>query len=283
MLQKSKPHQRPIDESTAEEASSKTANHLVLDERTEDINQEKSLSVNITDTIGEININSSENHLFNYQAAYPNEKIYNITYLPGDKGDLNVTNSFSSDRLFKQLKDRGQLDLSLASKIPLELFVKTGVGLTNLELSKLLLKKLRVATGASSLNLNFSEINQEKLELFELLGGANTVKARGLSNGNFELLNFDGGAGKYLFDFSGTLKRSGEVRLKCGASLMDLIIPDNIPAQINLSSTMTNMRRINNFERISESCYQNSAYGTNKNDPKLEIFIEAGLSSLALN
>lgn len=272
-------------EATGSNQNEKTAQteNYTYDEHIEPVGSEKYLGISMTDTIGEISLFKCEKNLFAYKAGYHNKNIYNYQYTPGENGQLLITNSFTSEKLFTQLKDRGMLDLGVTDQVPIDLHIKTGIGSTNLDLSGLKVEKLKVSTGASSLRVRFGAPNDVFLKQFDLMGGASSLKAFGLADANFKVFNFDGGAGKYLFDFSGTLRESAIANIKCGGSLVDFLIPSNIPTKIQLVSTLASFKVTNDFVRKSESSYQNTAYETRGDKKTLEINIEAGLSSVTVN
>lgn len=125
---------------------------------------------------------------------------------------------------------------------PMDLEVRAGAFDGQFELGGLAIQELRITSGASKTNLNFSTPNLTTMGQFRFRTGASSTELTGLSNANFSLMQFEGGAGSYTLDFSGTLTRDATIEIDAALSSVKLIVPQNIPATLNLESNLTNVR-----------------------------------------
>ncbi len=72
-------------------------------------------------------------------------------------------------------------------------------------------RSLKITSGASKTDLAFTTPNLTTMGQFHFRTGASTAHLNSLSNANFSLMKFEGGAGSYTLDFSGTLTRDATV------------------------------------------------------------------------
>jgi hypothetical protein len=94
--------------------------------------------------------------------------------------------------------------------VPMNLTVSAGAYDATMDLSGLPIRRFTVQDGASEVEIRFDAVNPEDMDRLSYQTGASEIKFIGLANANFDEMNFDGGAGKYSFDFSGdaTMRRS---------------------------------------------------------------------------
>lgn len=59
---------------------------------------------------------------------------------------------------------------------------------------------------------------------------------RGLANARFEVMTFKAGVGSYMLDFSGELRRDGEVNIESGLSTVTIIVPADSSARLHLEN-----------------------------------------------
>src|SRR3990172_10839565 len=79
------------------------------------------------------------------------------------------------------------------------------------------------------------------MDSFSYKTRASPVKIYGIGNANTSQFTFDGGAGDYTLDFSGTLKQDLAVNVTSGVSKIEIIIPENVPARITISGGLNNI------------------------------------------
>lgn len=124
---------------------------------------------------------------------------------------------------------------------PMDMEIRAGAFTGQFELGGLALQELRITSGAAKTNLSFSTPNLTTMGQFRFRTGASTAELAGLSNANFSLMKFEGGAGSYTLDFSGALTRDATIEIDAALSNVKLIVPQNVPATLNLESNLTNV------------------------------------------
>jgi hypothetical protein len=129
---------------------------------------------------------------------------------------------------------RNEWNLQLAVT-PMRFFVKAGAFKGEYELGGLAIKELDIADGASDVKINFSLPNLLEMERLRYDTGASNVSLKNLANANFKMMTFRSGAGDYLLDFNGELKRDSQVHLESGMSNVKVVVP----AGTNVTLTFT--------------------------------------------
>lgn len=252
----------------------------------EDKTSETALDVTIKETIGNLNIGTENEHLFKYNARYQDEKINHCVYRADEQGALHISNAFASNKLFAQLKDRGDCTLGLTPDVPITLNIKSAVGNLDLALGGLQIEDFQLKTGASTARVSFESENKAVMKNFNVSSGANAMRLIGLANAGCQELDFDGGAGKFHFDFSGSLKTDLTASLTCGASFLTFTIPPDIATKVTMISTLSHIQRSPDITQIDETTFANKAFLARKKRarlPMIHINLDAGLSSIVFN
>ena len=113
--------------------------------------------------------------------------------------------------------------LKVNDNIPVQLQVNAGAYKGTLDLSGLRLQHLEITDGASQSKVFFNTPNREKMDLLSYKTGASSVELTGLANANFKAMTFDGGAGSFTLDFSGSLMQPADVSVKTGVSNLVIV------------------------------------------------------------
>lgn len=263
--------------------------------------KEEGIDVRIKFNLGKLDILPfSGDRLYELNAEYPNENYTpNVKYSVSNIGILNlesqnvtstlgtsikienITNVFNKEKRDDTIHHiRNKWDLKINKDIPAELSLTCGASEQNIELGGMSLKYLKLSTGASATVLNFSEPNKERQNI-KLEAGASSLEAKGLGNANAESINFKGGVGKSLLNFSGELKENSLIEISGGMGLIDLEIPKDTGAKIEASGnkfiTLTLQNIPDNFKKTG-GVYLNNAYDENK--PHLTIKVNMAIGSL---
>jgi hypothetical protein len=167
-------------------------------------------------------------------------------------------------------------DLQIGNQVTLDLTINAGAYKGRLDLSGLKLRRLEINDGASDGDVKFNTPNPEVMERLIYRTGASKVNLYGLANANFTDMSFDGGAGDYLLDFSGTLNQDATVNIHTGVSAMTIIIPAGMHAII------TNNGAISNVTPVGTWTVSNNVYEADGEGHTLIINIDLAVGSLKL-
>ncbi len=167
-------------------------------------------------------------------------------------------------------------DLKLNNTVPMDLEISAGAYKGTLDLSGLHLRNLSISDGASESTVTFSTPNPEPMERLTYKTGASKVDLIGLGYANFSQMTFDGGAGSYTLDFSGTLSHDANVTIRAGVSSLDILIPAGMNAKITNSGGLSNINAQGTWT-VTDNVYSTSGSG-----PTLNVTVEMGVGSLKL-
>ena len=167
-------------------------------------------------------------------------------------------------------------DLKIGNEVPLDLTVNAGAYKGRLDLSGLMLRRLEINDGASEGDVKFNVPNPETMEKLVYRTGASKVSLYGLANANFTSMSFDGGAGDYLLDFSGTLNQDASVIVHSGVSSLTIIIPAGMHAVI------TNNGAISNVSHVGTWTVTNKLYEASGEGHTLTVLVEMAVGNLKL-
>jgi hypothetical protein len=167
-------------------------------------------------------------------------------------------------------------DLRIGNQVALDLTINAGAYKGRLDLSGLKLRRLEINDGASDGDVKFNVPNPEVMEKLVYRTGASKVNLYGLANANFTDMSFDGGAGDYLLDFSGTLNQDATVSIHTGVSALTIIIPDGMHAVITNNGAISNVTPVGTWT-VNGSSYEAAGEGHT-----LTINIDLAIGSLKL-
>jgi hypothetical protein len=166
-------------------------------------------------------------------------------------------------------------DFRLGS-VPMNLTVSAGAYDATMDLSGLPIRRFTVQDGAGEVQVRFDELNPETMDRLSYQTGASEITFIGLANANFDEMNFDGGAGDYLFDFSGDLQRDADVNINVGLSTVRIIVPSGVAAQVNTDGAAEQIFALGTWQTEGDS-YVNPGDG-----PQLTITVNMGAGDVHL-
>jgi hypothetical protein len=160
---------------------------------------------------------------------------------------------------------------------PLELQINAGAYKATMDLGGLPLRRLTIHDGASDVKLTFGAPNPAEMSRMQYDTGASSVQLTGLANANFALLDFSGGAGDYLLDFSGELRRDADAEIHVGVSNTELRFPKGTPAVVNVEGGLKDVSLIGDWQ-VDGDRYTRAGRG-----PRLSVHVTAGAGHVTLN
>jgi len=235
-----------------------------------------SLKVSIKFGAGKLDLISGQEDVFEGNFQYDKSILKpNIRYeILGGTGILTLSQSIKKD-LDLPFPYKNRWNLKLPSGIPLQLYINTATYNGDIDLTNLQIENFYLNSGASQTNIVFNQPNLIDLKNINIKTGASTIKMLGLANANFDEMNFAGGAGSYIFDFSGKLIKKSKVNIDAGAAKIILKIPSAIGTKIIIKRFPAIKLDVRGFIKINDQTYISPEYG--KSDAELDIEIKGGL------
>ncbi len=168
-------------------------------------------------------------------------------------------------------------DMKLGGTAPLDLNISAGAYEGNINLSGLHIHDLSITDGAAQNEVHFDTANPEDMGNLSYKTGASEVKLYGLANANFDEMTFESGAGSYLLDYGGTLKKDADVTIKSGVSDMTIVVPKGMAVKVIQNGALNSINVDGSWSQDGDT------YETSGSGPTLTIHVDMGVGSLKLN
>ncbi len=202
---------------------------------------ERELAVRIDYGAGLFRVSpGAEGELYRLELRYDEERFIPVRAYDAEAGTLHlgVRNREGVRASLGDARHGEQppyLNLGLSPDIPLALDLQLGAVASEVELGGLALRRILYETGASETHLRFSRPNPLPCTELVMRAGAAEFEARQLANANCARVRFEGGVGRVLLDFTGTMRQHMEADLEIGLASLDLRLPRDVGVAVHLS------------------------------------------------
>jgi hypothetical protein len=216
--------------------------------------------------------------LYQMELRYDQSQYVPVTEYDREAGKLRLGVQ-SRDRNGKRninVSDEAWASVALAPDVPLGLQLRFGAGEADLNLGGLSLRTVDISTGASETTIAFKEPNRIPAEHVQIRAGAAELRVSGLGNARAETIDFAGGVGETVLDFSGEWSRNANVSLKMGIGSLTLRVPRELGVKLTRNSLLTS------FDPAGLSKRGSAYYSDNWDSAarRLTIAVDAALGSI---
>jgi len=178
--------------------------------------------------------------LYRMQLRYDEDTFEPMAELSGTRLRLGVEGIRKGMRLGRKYEG-GEMDLTLARGIPMDLDLQFGAVRADLDLGGLSLTDLDLSTGASESTVDVSEPNPEVLRRASFQVGAADFTARRLGNLNARSIRVDAGIGSVSLWFDGSWQRDADVAIQMGLGSLELHVPEGLGVKLTKDSFLTSL------------------------------------------
>lgn len=191
---------------------------------------ESALRVDLQYGAGHLNIAPGDaGSLYKATLRYDADRFKPVTQYADGRLKVGIEGGHIKGRNMKS----GRLDLTLGTRVPLELDLQFGAAQAEVELGGLKVREAHIATGASETHVNVGSPNPETCGTLKLEVGAASFEAAGLGNLNCEHVDVDGGVGDVSLDFNGAWRVNSEVTVDMGLGSLTLRVPRGLGVQVH--------------------------------------------------
>lgn len=223
---------------------------------------------------GEMNLNPGGEGLVSGTATYNIPALKPAVDVNGSVVKITQGNMQGFNGLPKDLHNIW--DFKLGSS-PMDLTINAGAYKARFELGGLALANLTIKDGAADVRVNFSAPNNVEMGVLRYETGASNVTIEGIGNANPSTLIFKCGAGNYTLDFSGQLQRNITGHIEAGLGNVTLVIPQDVSAQVTVSSGMSNVNMDSGWQKNGDTYIQAGS------GPTLNLIVDIGAGNLTLS
>ena len=202
---------------------------------------ESDMKVRIRYGAGRLSINPGEpGSLYRMHLRYDEDTFEPVARYENDRLDLGVE-SIRNHIDWPRDRDSGEMALTLARNVPMDLDLEFGAVRAVLDLGGLQMTELNVSTGASESRISFSEPNPIRMRSAAFEAGAADFHVRDLGNLNAEEISVDAGVGNVVLAFTGHWQRDAEVAVDMGLGALELRFPEGLGVQVIKNTFLTSL------------------------------------------
>lgn len=216
--------------------------------------------------------------------------LYRMEIRYADEGSRPVAEYDQSDRHLRlgtdsedfhrksvQWSDEASATIELNRQVPLDLELRFGAGKADIQLGGLSLRNVSISTGASDADISFGEMNPIEAEEVSIEAGAADLHVTGLGRARARRIEFHGGVGATVLDFSGAAGNM-EADIEMGVGSLTLRLPRSHGVRIERSAFLSTFSAPG-FNRDGNS-YVSSGWASATQ--RLSIDVSAALGSIEI-
>jgi hypothetical protein len=217
--------------------------------------------------------------LYRMETRYDEEQFSTVSTFSDESRTLQLGVRPKEGRRGVSVKEGSHATISLTRAVPLDLDLDFGAGEAEIELGGMRLQRVDLSTGASETHVRFDQPNLIRAERVHINAGAAELEVRGLGNARADRIEFNGGVGSTVLDFSGAWQGNGTASVKMGIGSVTLRVPRSLGIRIDRSSFLTSFDDEGLVRRDGSYFSANWANARNK----LTIDVEAALGSIEID
>jgi hypothetical protein len=205
------------------------------------VSGERELDVRVTYGAGRFKVAAAERGtLYRMQLRYDEEVFEPRAEYDDGRLRLGVESIGRSVRVGRN-RSEGEMDLQLATGVPMELDLEFGAVRADIDLGGLSLTDLELSTGASESTVDVSEPNPLSMRTASFEVGAADFEARHLGNLNAERFEIDAGVGEVTLWFTGEWRQDARATINMGLGALELRLPEGLGVRLHKDSFLTSL------------------------------------------
>lgn len=210
---------------------------------------------------------------------------YSYAFTPsGEVADLNFSTAMRSNNISDVQGGANDWKICFSPDIELNLDLDIGAARTIGDFANLALARLDLDVGAADARFDFSSLNKMALKTFKVDAGACKLQIVNIGNSRFEKLEFSGGVGKFLLDFSGEFNYRAEARISVGMGAITIELPSKIGVRLRADRHWLNSIDFSKHKLVwvagQEGVYQTENFDSAAG--QLELTLDVGMGSANL-
>lgn len=245
------------------------------------LSAEKSVDYRLENPVGTLQVSLGDaDKVFDLDADYDERKLkpefrYDVV---GDRGDFNF--KFESVTGRTRNVSKTNMRLRVSPELVSSFWVRAGVGKSDVDLTKVRLKRLQVESGVGETVVSVYEPNPERCDRIELKAGVGAFQTVGLGNANFRELDFEGGVGEANLDLTGQWTNPADIDIKVGIGSIEVTLPRELGVELRASKNFMSGLSLQDFDRRGDSEYVSQNFAQSK--VHIRINVETGIGGVVV-
>jgi hypothetical protein len=216
------------------------------------------IDVNVQYGAGNLRITPAEAPtLYKMELRYNEEAFEPVVSFDQNRHVLRLGVRSPESRHNMDMQQGSTATIGLSREVPIDLDLEFGAGKATIELGDLSLQRLSVSTGASETAISFASPNRIQAERVDIEAGAASLRVTGLGNTRAAQIDFQGGVGATVLDFSGAWERNAAISVQMGVGSIQLRLPRGEGIRVDRESFLSSFDAAG-LERKGESYYSSN-------------------------
>lgn len=173
-----------------------------------------------------------------------------------------------------------RLNVRLNPDTNLEIHVKTGVGQNVIDFSGLKLQELDLEAGVGETQLSMLSPNSIVCRSMAIENGVGALEVTGLGNFRCQQLEFRGGIGAAIIDFSGDWENPGQVEIKVGIGGVEIKLPRDLGVELKVRKSFLSGVDLKGFRKTDGGYLSENFDQASK---KMQLSISAGIGGIEID
>ena len=202
---------------------------------------ESGMQVRVRYGAGRLSIRPAEaGALYRMHLRYDEETFEPVARYDENRLELGIE-SIRNHIDWPRNRDSGEMDLSLARNVPMDLDLEFGAVRAVLDLGGLQMTGLEISTGASESRIEISEPNPIRMDVASFEAGAADFHVRDLGNLNADKITVDAGVGNIVLSFTGAWQGDADVSVDMGLGALELRFPEGLGVRLVKNTFLTSL------------------------------------------
>jgi hypothetical protein len=180
--------------------------------------------------------------LYRMELSYDDSRFVPVSDFDGSTGSVFLGLRAAGEggvRVVSRNQLRQVAAVAISPKVDVALDLTLGAAEADVELGGLRVTSLQVKSGASRTTIRFSKPNGVRCQAASFTAGAADVSVLGLGNSRCDQIDFQGGMGKVLLDFTGAGTSNARVGVKMAMGELTLRLPKRVGVRITMDKFLS--------------------------------------------
>ena len=173
-----------------------------------------------------------------------------------------------------------RLNVRLNPNTHLKIHIKTGVGQNVIDFSGLKLRELDIEAGVGETQLSMLSPNSIVCRSLAIENGVGALEVTGLGNFGCQQLEFRGGVGAAIIDFSGEWETPGQVEIKVGIGGVEIKLPRDLGVELKVRKSFLSGIDMKGFRKTDGGYLSENFDQASK---KMQLDISAGIGGIEID
>ncbi len=171
--------------------------------------------------------------------------------------------------------------LLFGDSVPMDMDINISAAKAKADFTGLPIRSLELGCGASRTEILFKASNPIEMDRLEIDAGASDLAVIGLGHARVKKIEINGGAGRFMFDFTGPVEHllGTRAEIELGMASAEVILPRDLPVILDVpDSWVTSIEMPPTFYKKEEALWYSPS--VRNKDTAFRLHVEAGFGKV---